>query len=140
MDNYQRFAEAMESLKQALSKARDEFPYSRTQLEIIIHLYKSGSLSTSELSKLLGLTPGAVTQTVETLTKKGLVERTTDSDDRRVINHSLSAAGRKLAEQLKARRKQQIQALLDELSPLEREILIVAVDKLAKLVDKHNTK
>ncbi len=50
------------------------------------------------LAAWLGQTKGTVSQTVATLERKGLVERTGDADDRRLVRLTLTEAGRALLE------------------------------------------
>jgi len=53
-----------------------------------------------EVSKLLGIDPGFMTRVVDRLERQGLVGRTRDCLDRRVVNLTLTEAGRNLATQI----------------------------------------
>lgn len=65
-------------------------------LSVLFELARHGSLTMSHLAKVLDLTAGAVTQTVQVLVEERLVEVTADPADRRVRRASLlpAAAGR----------------------------------------------
>lgn len=65
-------------------------------LSVLFELARHGSLTMSHLAKLLDLTAGAVTQTVQVLVEGRLVEVTADPADRRVRRAALlpAAAGR----------------------------------------------
>lgn len=52
------------------------------------------------LSKLLGVDPGFVTRMVDRLEAQGLVRRDRTNPDRRVVNLSLTEAGRNVAERI----------------------------------------
>jgi MarR family 2-MHQ and catechol resistance regulon transcriptional repressor len=66
------------------------------------------------------LTPGSISVAVGRLLKRGLVTRTDSSEDRRVRVVDLTAAGRRLIEQVFAAHSRQIDRLADVLSPKER--------------------
>lgn len=50
------------------------------------------------LTAWLGQTKGSVSQTINTLVRKGLVERRTDMQDRRIVHLALTPAGQQLVE------------------------------------------
>src|SRR3546814_10986237 len=56
-------------------------------------LFRSFSRTPGALAAWLGQTKGTVSQTVGALERKGLVERTGDPDDRRLVRLSLTEAG-----------------------------------------------
>jgi DNA-binding MarR family transcriptional regulator len=51
---------------------------------------KNGAISVKELAGMLGVTPGAITQFVDGLAEKGLVRRSEDPNDRRVLRLKLT--------------------------------------------------
>lgn len=77
------------------------FPYGglflkRQQIMILFFINENqGAVSVKEIAKFLQVTPGAVTQFVDELVKKKLVERTESLLDRRSINIKLTAAAKK---------------------------------------------
>ncbi len=81
--------------------AGQKFPFgeqeiSRQQVMILFCLSeKSEGLAVKDLAKSLQVTPGAVTQFVDTLVSKKLVERTEGKKDRRLIDIKLSATAQK---------------------------------------------
>jgi MarR family 2-MHQ and catechol resistance regulon transcriptional repressor len=62
-------------------------------LEVLLH---KGPTPVNEIGRLVRLTSGSITSAVDRLEQKGLVERRTDSTDRRTRMVHLTAAGRKL--------------------------------------------
>jgi len=66
----------------------------RSQYRALYQLAQHGELSQKALAELMAVTPATITPLVETLERKGLVERTRDTADRRYNNLALSAAGR----------------------------------------------
>jgi DNA-binding MarR family transcriptional regulator len=53
----------------------------------------ASQLKVSEISKLLHVTPPTVTQTIKSLEASGLIERTSDPTDRRVVGITLTKKG-----------------------------------------------
>ena len=72
-------------------------------------------LRVGDLAAWLGVKPPTVTQLVDALESRGLVERFADSDDRRAIRIRLSAEGRQLADSFHARAMDETEALVGHL-------------------------
>ncbi|HUC20247.1 MAG TPA: MarR family transcriptional regulator [Candidatus Polarisedimenticolaceae bacterium] len=143
MNNNQRaekFEAALASLRRAIAAAREKsilgLHYSRTQLEIIFLLNKLPGQTTGELAKRLFLTSGAVTQTVETLVQRGVMSRTADSKDRRIIRLNLTPTGLEVATDMHAARHKRIASLISKMSPAEAEALISSTERLAQLIQE----
>jgi DNA-binding MarR family transcriptional regulator len=109
---------------------------SRTQLEIMLLLREHDSQTTTQLAKQLFLTPGAVTQTIETLVQRELIERLPDNNDRRLIHLRLSPAGTEAINRVIQQRRKRMKALLTQLSPPELEALIIGAERLAQLIEQ----
>ncbi len=65
-----------------------------SQGELLFIVSHEGPISSTELARSMQLTPGAITQLVESLERAGLVERKPSPADRRVTLISASEAGR----------------------------------------------
>ncbi|MEX3941681.1 MarR family winged helix-turn-helix transcriptional regulator [Paraburkholderia sp. EG287A] len=70
------------------------------QMGILVSLMQDVATTPFELSKLLGIDTGLMTRMLDKLETKGLLERSRDADDRRVVNLHLTAKGLKTAEQI----------------------------------------
>lgn len=96
----------------------------------LLLLSLSDACSAVALSRLLGLDPGFVTRLVDRLEKQGLVHRDRNNPDRRVVNLTLTEAGRNLA----ARIAEIVPAVLNErlsgFTPLEFRVLCRLLGKL----------
>lgn len=79
----------------ALSGALSEYGLSVSPARALIAL-KDGRKTMGNLAKDIGQSTAAATGTMESLVRKSLVERSTDSGDRRLIYVSLSPEGRSL--------------------------------------------
>jgi len=68
------------------------------QARICGHIFEhhAEKIRLKNLARTLGVTSAAVSQTVESLVRAGLVDRTPDPDDRRAVLIRISAKGRRL--------------------------------------------
>jgi len=71
---------------------------SAPQLNCLITLYENGPMPPSQIAKRIMVKSSTVTGVIDRLEYKGLVKRTRNSPDRRVITIELTEAGGKLAE------------------------------------------
>jgi DNA-binding MarR family transcriptional regulator len=67
---------------------------------ILLALKQQTANTPFELSKLLGMDTGLMTRMLDKLESKGLVVRSRDAEDRRVVNLTLTGAGRAVAARL----------------------------------------
>ncbi|WP_321923892.1 MarR family winged helix-turn-helix transcriptional regulator [Paraburkholderia guartelaensis] len=70
------------------------------QMGILLSLKQGVATTPFELSKLLGIDTGLMTRMLDKLETKGLLERSRDADDRRVVNLNLTAKGLETAAQI----------------------------------------
>jgi DNA-binding MarR family transcriptional regulator len=72
-------------------------------------------MKVSEISKMLKVTPPTVTQIINVLEKDGLIERTTNPEDRRAVKIKLSQAGLEVTEKARNAFGQTFLGLIDYL-------------------------
>ncbi|MDX1593223.1 MAG: MarR family transcriptional regulator [Gammaproteobacteria bacterium] len=87
-------------------------------------------LRQADLARALQLDRSTVVTVIDTLEKRGLVERRRALDDRRSNAVSLTGAGQKLLDTLKPRVTDHETRLLDGLDPAERDALVAALAKI----------
>ncbi len=126
----------------ALNKARNlimmemdaalkDVDISSQQMGILLSLKQQIASTPFELSKLLGIDTGLMTRMLDKLEAKGLIMRTRDAEDRRVVNLSLTNSGKAVAARipdiapvvLNERLKKFTKAELDELRRLLRKFV-----------------
>lgn len=136
--NLAKLQAAMETMKQTMAAMRERLiaglDLTRTQLEILM-LVAHQPQTTGELARKMGVTGSAVTQTVDTLVRRDLLERHPDETDRRIIHLKLSAGGRALSDKLHALRQDRLKALAAALTPEEIDVLVSATQKFAAALD-----
>lgn len=84
----------------------------------------------SAIAKMLSVTVGTLTIAMNSLVKKGYVNRERGVEDRRVVYISLSAKGRKAYLHHEEFHRQMIESILDGLTEEETESLVRALAKL----------
>jgi DNA-binding MarR family transcriptional regulator len=78
--------------------ARIEGGISFAHFQLLSVLFEGGEMSARQLSAEAGLTPATVTEMLDALASKGVVERTRSETDRRVITNRLTPEGRERVE------------------------------------------
>ena len=84
----------------------------------------------SAIAKELSVTVGTLTIAMNSLVKKGYVERTRGQEDRRIVYISLSERGRAAYEHHAQFHREMIQSVMDGLTEEELEALVRALSKL----------
>jgi DNA-binding MarR family transcriptional regulator len=97
-------------------------------------LERSGPCRLTELAVREGVTQPAMTQLVSRLQGEGLVTRDTDPSDGRVVQVSITDAGRAALTARRAARGERLAELLDGLSPDDRAALTAAVPAMEALI------
>ena len=96
-------------------------------LEALLHL---GQLCQKDLAAKLLKSDGNLTMVLGNLEKRGLVTRTRDPEDKRLLNVQLTVAGRRLIRSLFPRHAANVAAAFSALTPAEQETLGKLTKKL----------
>jgi DNA-binding MarR family transcriptional regulator len=99
-------------------------------LSVIIY---RGPISLTELAKAEGVTAPTMTRLTQALARSGLVEKSVNQTDNRVVLLRATAAGRRSLDIARANRLAALAQLLDELAPEEAAIVERAVSALEPL-------
>ena len=97
------------------------------------------SKNMSTVAKMLGVTTGTLTISVNSLVKKGYVERVRSEEDRRVVLVSLTAQGRKVYVQHQKFHEDMISAITTQLSEEEKKVLQKSLSKLNIFFKEQNS-
>ncbi len=84
------------------------------------------------VAKTLAVTTGTLTISVNSLVKKGLVERVRSEEDRRVVLVSLSESGKQAYEYHQKFHKEMVDTVLQKLGEEEKEVLAKALNSLSE--------
>jgi len=123
------------ALKRVMLGSREQLlgklQLTRTQIEVLMALVMGGTQTVGDIAAGLAVSHSAATQTIETLVKRGLVERTPDERDRRIVRTSLSPDGQALADRLRRGRTKRMNTVFGALRDEELELMIKVVQQLA---------
>ncbi|NLP36124.1 MAG: MarR family transcriptional regulator [Firmicutes bacterium] len=107
------------------------FPLNESEEKTLMFLHKNEGSPMTEYSKKVGLSKGSFTGVVDRLVEKGLVKRTSVSDDRRVYALILTEKGKETAKDIDLQFKQHIAKKLtylpdEDLRALKKALAIIA--------------
>ncbi|BAN26780.1 MarR family winged helix-turn-helix transcriptional regulator [Caballeronia insecticola] len=83
-----------------LDAALKDLGITTQQMGILMSMRYGESRTPFELSKLLSIDTGLMTRMLDKLEVKGLLDRSRSTEDRRVVNLTLTKEGKKIAEEL----------------------------------------
>lgn len=107
---------------------------SHCQASILVKIKHAGTLTMSAVSKELCCHKSNVTQVVDGLASKGLLERGTSKDDGRVCVLTLTAKGKTVSAKAQTLLVQRAQECVALFTPKERETLLAL---LKRSIEKH---
>ena len=99
-------------------------------------LYHRKEMTMGELSTSLSVPFSTATRIVDTLVTDGLVKRTQDPTDRRIVRVTLTAQGEKLHHTVERFTGEQVQSILSCLSREEQLSLLTMIQKVNKAMEK----
>ncbi|MGW5064312.1 MarR family winged helix-turn-helix transcriptional regulator [Streptomyces sp. NPDC004096] len=111
----------------ARSLAEVEERVTLPQFRMLVVLATRGATKLVALADLLQVAPSTAMRMVDRLIAAGLADRQTNPDNRRETLLRLTAEGRKAVEDVTARRRAEIAAIVEQLAPGQRAALIEAL-------------
>jgi DNA-binding MarR family transcriptional regulator len=107
-------AEALVSVLEA-ARTRQGSPVSPTQVRVLSIISTRPDTNVNRLAELLDVVPSSASRLCDRLEAVGLLRRASDQRDRREVRLVLTSAGRTVLRELRERRTQAIQAVLDRM-------------------------
>jgi DNA-binding MarR family transcriptional regulator len=101
------------------------------QLKVCMSLYRR-SRAMSDIGRELGLSPSAVTQVSDRLERRGLIERVSQDEDRRVRKLRLTRKGQQLVRSREDKQLRRIADALEQLSENEIDQLMAGLEILTR--------
>lgn len=99
--------------------------------QLLLLVSQSGAITMTDLAERLEVPLSTATNRVDRLVKRDLLQRLRSESDRRVVEITLTAEGQQLVSLGQEIRLTMGRAMLQALSPGEREILIELMQKMA---------
>jgi len=115
----------------ARSLAGAEEQVSLAQYRVLVVLASRGPQRLADLAEALAVNPSTATRVGDRLVRKGMVRRQRASADRREVRLALTDAGRRLVDEVTARRRAEISRLISAIAPGQRRPLVEALRALA---------
>ncbi|MFG2432020.1 MarR family winged helix-turn-helix transcriptional regulator [Streptomyces sp. NPDC048590] len=97
------------------------------QFRMLVVLSSRGDMKLVALAELLGVAPSTAMRMVDRLIAAGLADRQTNPGNRRETLLRLTGEGRRTVEDVTARRREEIAAIVERLAPARRTALIAAL-------------
>jgi DNA-binding MarR family transcriptional regulator len=97
------------------------------QFRLLVVLSTRGSAKLVVLADRLGVNPSTAMRMIDRLIAAGLTDRQINPDNRRETVLQLTPEGRRLVEDVTARRRQEIASIVERLAPEQRSALISAL-------------
>jgi DNA-binding MarR family transcriptional regulator len=70
-----------------------EMGLTTAQLRVLSTVSENPGISSGDLARMLGVTPPTITGLIDRLERMGMVVRSTDAEDRRLVRHELTETG-----------------------------------------------
>lgn len=112
---------------------------SNKDMHIIEEIGIEAPKNMSTVAKALSVTTGTLTIAMNSLVKKGYVERVRSQADRRVVLLSLSEKGRKAYEYHKVFHEKMVNATVDRLTEEEKNLLAMALKNLKHYFEEYKS-
>ena len=107
------------------------------QLKSLFFISNQGSTSLGQLAKALEVTPTNTSGIVDRLMKRGLITRTENADDRRLLVLRTTIRGDELITQLRQKRKAHLNELFNHLSDKDAKTVLESLKILADIIKTH---
>jgi DNA-binding MarR family transcriptional regulator/predicted N-acetyltransferase YhbS len=111
-------------------------PFSLTEARVLYELANRERPTAAELGRDLGLDAGYLSRILKRFEDQNLIERARSNSDARQSHLSLTVMGREAFTPLDRRSRDQVAAMLDELSEPDRRRLLEAMNAIEDLLDR----
>ena len=140
-EQVERFMAAFSDLRKVMGAGFKQ-GFSPTQFVVmgLVECMREGEPHTiSSIAGKLGIDPATVVRTVDSLEKRGLVERRRDKQDRRQVFVELTVAGYAVRREMQLRFKSQIHAIFVEMSEEGRISFLNGLEEFVQIGQKSHT-
>ena len=106
------------------------------QLRVLFYIGRTGPVPVGQIAAGLGIAQPSATETIDKLVSKGLIERTADPSDRRVVLSALTEAGKEMIDRPWETRRAVLASALRDASPVERRAIELGLELLCDALEK----
>lgn len=124
-------------MRQCIHQVFDELGIAPSQLHLLHTIETLQPVSLKKLATEMHLTPGAITQLVDSLVESGYVERSQDSRDRRVIVAKLTGEGAAKIGLLKRKKRNLLAKVVADLDDDEIDVFLRVQQKMLAYLEEN---
>ncbi len=114
-----------------------DYQITAPQLICLMEIANHGPIIATVISRAVNLSPSTVVGIIDRLEDKGWVKRVRGIEDRRVIDVSATAAGKKLLEQAPSPLQKTLSDALKDLSELEQATIALSLERVVALMQAY---
>ena len=131
MEIFQTLPQEMKKIGPDRTNAGNKFGITGVQLMTLGFINHHDNCKTSDIANFLSVSPPDATRIVETLVKKGFVERINDEKDRRIIRLRIKGDGKKVFEVIRQELALSFSKILEKMNKQDAEALLRGMKALS---------
>jgi DNA-binding MarR family transcriptional regulator len=106
---------------------------------VLRYIFQSGECTSTELAEVFEVNKSAITAIINRMTDRGLIKRTRNENDRRVVYLTLTVEGKELYQKAQEKIHQLVESIITQFDEAEITQFIYTYEKLAQVLeDKKN--
>ncbi|MBO7742789.1 MarR family transcriptional regulator [Paenibacillus sp. MWE-103] len=125
--------------KNSLKTVENPFQLANGQIVALMYLQRNGACRVNDVARILGITSGAATGLTDKLVGLGLVERTRQENDRRVVLLSLTEKGAETINMIWEQRSEWFAGIVGQLDEAKIDVVLEAFGLLLQALESHQT-
>lgn len=134
IDRYVTVSFQVHKKAEALIKTQIGEDLTNDQHYILRYIHQSGECTSSELADAFDVNKSAITAIINRMADRGLIQRTRDENDRRVIYLTLSEAGMALYQNCQERVRLLVESIITQFEENEIKAFMETYEKLAQIL------
>lgn len=136
VDRYIRTSFSVSKIEELLINEQIGSDLTRDQHYILRYIYQNNMCTTSELAHDFYVKKSAITAIITRLWKKGLIKRTRNPQDRRVIYLTLTEKGKEMYEKTEERIFSLVESFIKQFDPEEIKQFIQIYEKFNRILNE----
>lgn len=134
VDRYIKVSFSVTSIAETLVKEQIGSDLTNDQHYMLRYINQANSCTSSELSEVFNVKKSAITAIITRMYEKGLIERTRDENDRRVVYLTLTEKGNDMFEKAEDRIHKLVESFINKFDPMEIKQFIETYEKLNQVL------
>ena len=135
IDRYVSVSFRVHKKAESLIKGQIGDELTNDQHYILSYISQSEECTSSELADAFEVNKSAITAIINRMAERGLIERTRDQNDRRVVYLTLTDAGKTLYQTCQEKIEQLVESIITQFDEVEIKNFITTYEKLASILD-----